>query len=105
MARYTFPALQNDAAHVDLALANHNEWEEKRAGAKSTILMPYKAKKIKLICKEKCGSWDENHSFNLYSYTISYADADALFRFAEQVGAAKAVALAQQVYGKEVVGG
>lgn len=104
MSRHTFPVLQSDAAHVEAALTNYNEWEEKQETA-TVRFLPYKAKKIKLISKEKSSSWNENISFNLYSYTISYVDADALFRFGEQVGVAKAVALSQQVYGREVLGG
>ena len=104
MARYTFPVLQSDVEHADLALTNYNDWEAKKERAQLHS-PPYKAKKIRLISKEKSSCWDEKSTVNLYSYTISYPSVEALFYFAEQLGVAKAVALAQQVYGKEVVGG
>jgi hypothetical protein len=103
MARITMGVLQFEARYFDETLASYNKGQAQLTKYYEDSILPHKCKKITLISKEKSSSWDEKSTTNLYSYTISYPDSQALVDFAQQLGATKAVAIAQGVYGKEAI--
>jgi len=91
MPEITLPIHQSDVACFESALADHNEYE-----TTAEYHLPYEAKVIEVISKEKLLPWDESTATNTYCYTLKYAGAVSLFRFAEQVGQFKSTAYWQK---------